>query len=67
MPRGWRAPPDLRWEWLEMPLVSPFGFSLYASKLKESMMFEDPAEAIERLYQQFYGGEVSEFANAAGG
>ena len=45
----------LRWEFVELPIVSPFGFSLYASKLKESMMFEDPAEAIERLYEQFYG------------
>ncbi len=47
----------LRWEFVELPIVSPFGFGLYAGKLKESMMFEDPAEAIERLYQQFYGGE----------
>jgi ATP-dependent Lhr-like helicase len=47
---------DLHWQWrlLELPVVSPFGFSLYVSKLKEGMMFEDPAEAVERLYQQFY-------------
>ena len=46
-----------RWEWIELPIVSPFGFALYASKLKESLTFEDPAEAIERLYQQFYGDD----------
>ena len=56
---------DLRWEWKELPIVSPFGFTLYASKLKESMMFEDPADAIERLYQQFYGDESSALNRAA--
>ncbi len=45
---------DWRWELVQTPAVSPFGFSLYASNMKESMMFEDPDEAIERLYQQFY-------------
>ena len=48
------AGPGWRWELIQTPAVSPFGFSLYASKMKESMMFEDPDEAIERLYQQFY-------------
>ena len=45
-----------RWRLLDLPAVSPFGFSLYVSRIKENMMFEDPAEAIERLYQQFYAG-----------
>ena len=42
---------------VEMAAVSPFGFGLYVNKLKESMMFEDPNEAIERMYRQFYGEE----------
>jgi ATP-dependent Lhr-like helicase len=51
-----------RWEWrlLELPAVSPFGFSLYVSKMKESMMFENPEEAVERLYRQFYGGDAQD-------
>ena len=49
------AAADVRWELVETPAVTPFGFSLYVSKMKESMMFEDQDEAIERLYQQFYG------------
>lgn len=48
------AEPRWRWQLLELPAVSPFGFSLYVSKLKEGLMFEDPADAVERLYQQFY-------------
>ncbi len=39
------------WDLREVPAVSPFAFGLYASKIKESMMLEDPDEAIERLYQ----------------
>ena len=51
------AGPDWRWRLVELPSVSPFGFGLYASKLKESMMFEDPDEAIERVYRQFYAND----------
>ena len=36
-------------------MVSPFAFGLYASQRKESMMFENQEEAIERMYRQFYG------------
>jgi len=39
------------WDLREVPAVSPFAFGLYASKIRESMMLEDPDEAIERLYQ----------------
>lgn len=42
---------QMDWELREVPAVSPFAFGLYASKIKESMMLEDPDEAIERLYQ----------------
>ena len=51
------AGPDWRWHLVELGAVSPFGFGLYVNKFKESMMFEDPNEAIERMYQQFYGGD----------
>ncbi len=49
---------DWRWQLVEMTTVSPFGFGLYASKMKESLQFEDPNEAIERMYRQFYGREA---------
>ena len=35
--------------------MSPFAFTLYASQRKEAMMFEDPEEAVERMYREFYG------------
>ena len=46
------------WEWrlVETPTVSPFAFPLYVSLRKEAMMFEDPEEAVERMYREFYGG-----------
>ena len=44
-----------RWQLLETTVVSPFAFGWYAHSRKESLMFEDPEEAIERLYRQFYG------------
>ncbi|MDF1751694.1 MAG: DEAD/DEAH box helicase [Verrucomicrobiales bacterium] len=43
--------PGMEWELREVPAVSPFAFGLYASKIRESMMLENPDEAIERLYQ----------------
>ena len=48
------AAPDWPWSFVEIPVVSPCGFGLYVSKMKENLQFEDPDEAIERLYQQFY-------------
>ena len=39
------------WELVETPAVSPFSFGIYASKIRESLMLENPDEAIERLYQ----------------
>ncbi|MEO0414332.1 MAG: DEAD/DEAH box helicase [Verrucomicrobiota bacterium] len=42
---------QMEWELIEVPAVSPFAFGLYASKIKESMMMENPEEAIERLYE----------------
>ncbi len=43
----------LRWELREVPVVSPFSFGIFASKIKEGMMLEDPEEAIERLWRAF--------------
>jgi ATP-dependent Lhr-like helicase len=36
-----------------VPVVTPFSFGIYASKIKESMLLEDPEEAIERLWKKF--------------
>ncbi len=41
------------WRWVELRAVSPFGFPLFTSRMKESLALEDPETAIERLYQQF--------------
>ena len=45
-----------KYEWTlrELPVVSPFSFPIYASKIKESMMLEDPAAALERIYFEMY-------------
>lgn len=43
----------LEWDLIEVPVVSPFSFGIYASKIKEGLMLEDPEEAIERLWQDF--------------
>ena len=50
---------DWRWQLRETPVVSPFAFGIYANQRKESLMFEDPEEAIERMYRQFYGDAVA--------
>jgi ATP-dependent Lhr-like helicase len=42
------------WKLLALPVVSPFSFAIYASVIKESMMLEDPASAIERIYREMY-------------
>src|SRR5205823_9949246 len=42
------------WQLRELPVVSPFSFSIYASKIKETMMLEDPTVAVERIYRELY-------------
>jgi ATP-dependent Lhr-like helicase len=42
------------WKLLELPAVSPFSFAIYATVIKENMMLEDPANAIERIYREMY-------------
>jgi ATP-dependent Lhr-like helicase len=49
------AVPAYKWTLRELPTVSPFSFPIYASVIKESMMLEDPASAIERIYHEMYG------------
>ena len=44
----------VKWKLLELPAISPFSFPIYASKIKESMMLEDPSSAIERIYHEMY-------------
>jgi ATP-dependent helicase Lhr and Lhr-like helicase len=45
---------EFEWRLRELPVVSPFSFPIYASRIKESMMLEDPATAIERIYFEMY-------------
>lgn len=47
----------LEWQLREVPVVSPFSFGIFASKIKEGMMLEDPEEAIERLWRAFESRE----------
>ena len=49
------------WKLRELPVVSPFSFPIYASVIKESMMLEDPATALERIYFEMYA-RVEKFA-----
>jgi len=42
------------WKLRELPVVSPFSFAIHASVIKENMMLEDPASAIERIYREMY-------------
>lgn len=41
------------WRLVNVPVVTPFSFGIFASKIKEGMMMEDPEEAIERLWREF--------------
>jgi ATP-dependent Lhr-like helicase len=45
---------SLRWTMLPVEKVSPFAFGIFVTKIKETMMMEDPEVAIERLYHEFY-------------
>ena len=59
--------PSLAWHLVNVPVVSPFSFGIFASKIKEGMMLEDPEEAIERLWREFErktGGPVSASSDA---
>ncbi len=51
------------WRLRELPVVSPFAFPIYASKIKETMMLEDPATAVERIYRELYA-RVRQVASA---
>ena len=44
----------LNWQLRDVTRVSPFAFGIFVSKIKETMMMEDPETAIERLYHEFY-------------
>jgi len=48
------AVPKFKWRLRTLPAVSPFSFAIYASVIKETMMLEDPASAIERIYREMY-------------
>lgn len=59
--------PSLAWHLVNVPVVSPFSFGIFASKIKEGMMLEDPEEAIERLWREFErktGGPVPASSDA---
>jgi ATP-dependent Lhr-like helicase len=48
------AVPSFEWRLRDLPAISPFSFPIYASVIKESMMLEDPAAAIGRIYYEMY-------------
>lgn len=43
---------NFAWQLLDVPIVTPFSFGMFVSKIKEGMMMEDPDEAIERLFYE---------------
>jgi ATP-dependent Lhr-like helicase len=55
---------DFEWKLMELPVVSPFSFAIYASVIKENMMLEDPTAAIERIYREMYA-KVESVTSAA--
>ncbi len=57
--------PTFDWKLRELPVISPFSFPIYASKIKENMMMEDPATAIERIYFEMYSRVEQVTGNAA--
>ncbi len=47
--------------------VAPLSFGMYATKIKEALLVEDPGETLERLYHQWWqklGGEAAGPADA---
>jgi ATP-dependent Lhr-like helicase len=49
----------------EVERVSPFAFGMFVSRIKETMMLEDPETTIERLYHDMYGALADETAEGA--
>lgn len=49
---------SLPWDLRSVGRVSPFSFGIYVSKIKETMMLEDPETTIERLYHEMYGRDT---------
>jgi ATP-dependent Lhr-like helicase len=35
-------------------MVSPLAFGMYATKIREALMVEDPQETLERLYHHWW-------------
>ena len=59
--------PKRQWSIRHLQAVSPFSFPIYASVIKESMMLEDPASAIERIYHEMYAKVKSTAGTVAAG
>jgi ATP-dependent Lhr-like helicase len=38
----------------KVPIVPPLSFAMYATKIKEALLVEDPYETMERLYHQWW-------------
>ena len=53
------------WKLRQLPAISPFAFPIYASVIKESMMLEDPAIAMERIYRELYANVQSKIKSRA--
>ncbi|MBL9174681.1 MAG: DEAD/DEAH box helicase [Verrucomicrobiales bacterium] len=37
-----------------IPQVTPFSFAMYAARIRETLLLEDPRESMERLYHQWW-------------
>ena len=48
------AATGMDWQLRELAVISPFSFPVYASVIKESMMLEEPASALERIYHEMF-------------
>jgi ATP-dependent Lhr-like helicase len=59
------AAATLPWDVRMLPRVSPFGFGMYVSRIRETMTLEDPETTIERLYHEMYGEEAVSSESAA--
>jgi ATP-dependent Lhr-like helicase len=49
-----------------VPIVPPLSFAMYATKIKEALLVEDPYETMERLYHLWWGQIEEQRSKAAG-
>ena len=47
----------MQWRFIEVPVVTPFSFGMYASRIKEGMMLEDPER--QKIIDQLPGRKIA--------